>query len=119
MDLIIYSPRVAGAIYVDFTVVGALTLEAIARGSALYDGVAFDLAAQRKQQRYSHCVTWAFAVEDHGRLGEDAVCLLRALAPTEPQLRSRAIASVHQSLACTPQRCSADAMLAAALSVRR
>jgi len=116
MDLIIYSPRVAGAIYVDFTVVGALTQEAIASGSALRDGVASDIAAQRKQARYSHCVTWAFAVEDHGRLGEDAICLIRALAPTEPQLRSKAISSLHQSLACTLQRRSADAMLAASLT---
>ena len=116
MDLIIYSPRVAGAIYVDFTVVSALTIEAIAKGSALRDGVASDIAAQRKEQKYSNCVTWAFAVEDHGRFGEDAAGLIRALAPTEPQLRSKAISALHQSIACTLQRSSADAILAATRS---
>ena len=116
MDLVIYSPRMAGAICVDFTVLTALSAEAISRVSGLRDGLASDLAAQRKQQRYTHCVTWAFAVEDHGRFGEDAIALVRALAPTEPQLRSRAIATLHQSLAATLQRCSADSMLAASLS---
>ena len=57
MDLVIYSPRVSGPIYVDFTVVTTLSAEAMARGAALRDGVASDIAAQRKQQRYSHCVT--------------------------------------------------------------
>ena len=116
MDLIMYSPRVAGAIYIDFTVVSALSVEAIAKGAGLRDGVASDIAAQRKQSRYNHCVTWAFAVEDHGRFGEDAVGLIRALAPTEPQLRSKAIAALHQSVASTLQRSSADAILSATCS---
>ena len=116
MDLIMYSPRVAGAIYIDVTVVSALSVEAIAKGAGLRDGVASDIAAQRKQFRYNHCVTWAFAVEDHGRFGEDAVGLIRALAPTEPQLRSKAIAALHQSVASTLQRSSADAILSATCS---
>ena len=80
----IYSPRVAGAIYVDLTVVSALSVEALAKGAGLRDGAAADIAAQRKHDRYIHCVTWALAIEDHGRFGEDAFGLIRALAPTEP-----------------------------------
>ena len=118
MDLVMHSPRVAGAIYVDFTVVSALAVEAIAKGAALRDGVASIIAAQRKHQRYSHCVTWAFAVEDHGRFGEDALGLIKALAPTEPQQRSKAISVLQQSLASTLQRSSADAILAATLAAR-
>ena len=42
--------------------------------------------------------------------------LARALAPTELQLRSKSIASLHQSTAATLQRSSADADLAASLA---
>eukprot|EP00973_Karenia_brevis_P006364 865651-Karenia_brevis.AAC.1 len=37
MDLIVYSPRIAGPVYVDLTVVSALSIEALSKGAATRD----------------------------------------------------------------------------------
>ena len=111
LDIVLESPRAAGSIYVDFTVVSALSVEALARGLALRDGVAADLAATKKEQRYPHCRAWAFPVEDHGRFGEDALALGRALAPAEPERRSRALARLQQAVSAAVQRVAADSVI--------
>ena len=55
-----------------------------------------------------------FAVEDHGRLGEDALALVRLLAPPpDVDGRSAAIRRLHQALGSVLQRHAADAVLAA------
>ena len=112
LDLVIHSPRAAGPIYVDFTVVSAVCMRSLEKGSALADGVAAAVAATEKTDKYPGCTVFPFPVEAHGRLGEAAVTLLRMLAPVGPG-RSSAIAGLHQDLACTLQRASADAVLAA------
>ena len=113
LDLVLWAPRVAGAIRVDFTVAGALSTEALARGSGIRNGVAAALAEQNKHRRYDAGVVHPFAVECHGRLGEEARALIRLLAPEAPQERSVAIGKLQQALAATLQRASADAVIAA------
>ena len=118
LDLIIYAPRVTGAIRVDFTVAGALSVEALARGSGITSGVAAALAERDKHRRYDAGVVHPFAVECHGRLGEDARTLIRMLAPEPLPERSVAIRKLHQALAATLQRSSADAVIAAITPAR-
>ena len=99
--------------YVDVTVVSALSSEALARGSAIRDGVASSSAAKDKVKDYPCCSVTPFPIEDHGRIGEDALRLIRVIAPVDPTERSRAIRRLHQSLGATLQRFSADAVIAA------
>ena len=113
MDLIAHSPHVAGAVFIDFTVVSALSVEALQKGAGLREGVASSLAADDKVRKYPNCRTHAFPVEDHGRFGEAAIELIRMLAPTDLDRRSKAISELYHDLACTLQRASADAVIAA------
>ena len=117
MDLIIHSPNVIGAVKVDLTVVSALSMEALSKGAGIRDGVAASLAEADKEDKYSNTTVVGFAVEDHGRLGESALELVRALAPAEPSARSTAIRSLHQALSSTLQRAAADAVIAATVGV--
>ena len=112
--LIIHSPQVAGAMYVDFAVVPALSQEALAKGSALKEGVAATLAAKRKVDKYPGCVVFPFPVEDHGRFGEASATLAKLIAPVEPERRSKAISTLYQSLGAVLQRAGAEPMIAAA-----
>ena len=104
MDIVAFSPRLSGPVYVDLTVVSALSVESIARGSALRDGAAADVASARKESRYPNCKVVGFAVEDHGRFGEDA------LAPWSVPLPRRSHASA-QPLLATYIRASAGSSL--------
>ena len=113
MDLIIYSPHVAGGLHIDVTVVSALSVEALAKGSALNDGVAAGLATSRKERKYSGCEVYAFPVEEHGRCGKQASTVIRMLAPQDSSERSRTIGTLYQDIACSVQRANADAILAA------
>ena len=93
MDLVVHAPGLAEPIMVDLTVVSALTQDALALGSARRDGAAAAAAARRKRARYPGVAVVPFAVEDHGRLGEEALALTRLLAPahlaTAPVARVR------------------------------
>ena len=50
---------------------------------------------------YPNCSVTPFVVEDHGRLGEEALQLIRTLAPIDAHERSNAIRRLHQSLNLT------------------
>ena len=113
MDLIIHAPRVAEPIRVDLTVVSALSQDALDRGSARRAGAAAAAAERDKRARYPGLRMVPFAVEDHGRLGEDALALVRLLAPRIDTVRSAAIRRLHQALGSVLQRHAADAVLAA------
>ena len=93
--------------------VSAFTQDALALGSARRDGAAAAAAARRKRARYPGVAVVPFVVEDHGRLGEEALALTRLLAPAQDAERSAAIWRLHQSLGCVLQRNAADAVLAA------
>ena len=113
MDLVVRAPGIATPFYVDLTVVSALSLDALASGSSARDGAAADAAARSKAKAYPNCNVTPFVIEDHGRLGDDALRFIRTLAPVDPSDRSRAIRCVHQSLGATLQRCAADSVIAA------
>ena len=72
-----------------------LSVEALAGGSAVTDGAAASIATKSKLGIYPNCAITSFVIDDHGRLGEDAIRRL------------------HQSLGGTLQRCAADAVTAA------
>ena len=114
MDLIVYSPLVAGAMHVDLTVISPLSQEALAKGSALHDGVAADLAARGKVRKYPGTEVFPFPIEDHGRVGDASSTVIRMLAPSENPDRGICISDLYRDLANTLQRASADAIMAAA-----
>ena len=113
MGLVVHAPRLAEPLMVDLTVVSALTQDALALGAARRDGAAAAAAARRKWARYPGVAVVPFVVEDHGRLGEEALALARLLAPADSEERSPAIRRLHQALGCVLQRHAADAVLAA------
>ena len=113
MDLVIHVPGVASPYYVDLTVVSAWSSDALASGSAVRDGAAAEVAARGKARDYPNCSVTPFVIEDHGRIGEEALRLLRIVAPVVPSERSKAIRRLHQSLGATLQRIAADAVISA------
>ena len=113
MDLVVMAPGAATPFYVDLTVASALSVEALAEGSGERDGAAAINAAARKVSDYPNCPVTPFVIEDHGRLGDEALAFIRTLAPIDPAERSLAIRRLHQSLGATLQRCAADAVISA------
>ena len=79
----------------------------------MHDGVAAEIATSHKERKYLGCVFFAFPVEDLGRFGNKAAALIRMLAPQCPTERSHAISMLYQDVSCIPQRCNADAIIAA------
>ena len=114
MDLVVHAPGIASPIYIDLTVVSALSIEALANRSNVRDGAAAEAAAKGKVRDYPLCSVTPFVIEDHGRLGDEALALIRRLAPSDASERSVAIRRLHQSLSATLQRTTADAVIAAA-----
>ncbi len=113
MDLVIRARGVPGSILVDVTVASALAAEPMSKGSSLRESVAAELAAKDKRVKYHNINVIPFVVEDHGRLGEDAIRLIRKLAVGDKEARSRAIATIYQSVGACCQRAAADAVSAA------
>ena len=114
MDLVVRAPNIASPIFHGLMVVSAaLSKEALAIGSAVRDGAAAAAVARGKARDYPHCRITPFAVEDHGRLGDAALQLVRLLAPVDLAKRLVAMRRLHQTLGATLQRVAADAVLAA------
>lgn len=118
MDLVVHSPRLSGPVFVDLAVVSALSKEALRARSCTRDGAAAGIATRRKAAAYPDIAMVPFAIEDHGRLGEEALHLVRILAPEEPSRRSASIRGLYQSLGNTLQRYAADSLLAATTTRR-
>ena len=113
LDLVVFSPLVAGPAYVDFVVPSALSRESLAKGSALKDGMAAALAASKKCRKYPGCAVYPFPVEGRGRIGDAAATFVRLIAPWAPAERSKSIAELYHDLASVLQRASAEAVVAA------
>jgi hypothetical protein len=103
----------AGAVHVDLTVVRTLSMEALAKGSGL--------ETESLQTSPPEIRRASIRIVSFGHLpwkimdvsGADAIALARALAPVEPERRSRALARLHQAMSSALQRAAADAVLAA------
>ncbi len=67
------------------------------RGSPGRDGVACEIAAKAKQNKYPNTNVCAFVVEEHGRFGEDAMNFLRKVAPLDPALLPIALNGIYQT----------------------
>ena len=113
MDLVVRAPNVALPFYIDLTVVSALSSDALAGGAAIREGAAAEIGARGKFRDYPNCSLTPFVIEDHGRLGEEALRFVRLIAPAELSQRSKAIRRLHQSLGATLQRVAAEAVIAA------
>ena len=113
MDLVVRAPAIDGTVWIDLTVVSALSVEALSKGSPQRKGVASEVAERKKRRDYPLINVLPFAVEDHGRFGEDALRFARKVAPAEPVKRAIALARLYQSLGSSLQRSAADAVIAA------
>ena len=113
MDLIVHAPNIVGPVHIDLTIVSAAAREALGKGSASKDGVAASFAAARKRAKYPMCAVLPFVMEEHGRLGDDALSFARKIAPRGTDERSEALRELYQALGATMQRASADAIIAA------
>ena len=113
MDLVVYASGSTIPSYIDVSIVTALSQQALASGSAKYDGKAAEIAAKGKRNAYPLINITPFIVEDHGRFGSDAVAFLKRVAPTDAAARSRAMSDLYHRLAAFLQRTAADAVLAA------
>ena len=118
MDIVIRAPGIASPFYVDLTVVSALSVAALGGGADVSDGAAAAIATNGKARDYPNCPVTAFVIEDHGRLGEDALALIRAIAPVDAVERSVAIRRLHQSIGATLQRVAANAVISATTARR-
>ena len=106
-------PGRTAPVYIDLTVVSALAVEPLARGSGVRAGVAAELAERDKERAYPLIPVLPVAIEDHGRLGEKALAFVRQVAPCARHDRAIALPSLYQALGATLQRTAADAVLAA------
>jgi hypothetical protein len=113
MDLVIHAPGFSSPFFIDLTVVSALSSDALSAGSAVRSGAAAEIAARGKYGDYPNCNLTPFVIEDHGRLGDEALRFVRLIAPSDEAERTKAIRSLHQSLGATLQRVAADAVIAA------
>ena len=113
MDLVVRGPHVVGPVYVDFTVVSALSTEALRARSFARGGVAAGIAVRRKRASYPNAEVVTFAVEEHGRIGDEALQFVRMFAPQDPSRRFIAIRRLYQSLGTVLQRYSSDSLIAA------
>ena len=118
MDLVIHAPHLSEPVHVDVTIVSALAQEAMLAGAARRDGAAAGVAARRKRAKYPHCNVLPFVVEDHGRFGEEALALVRSLAPVDNTKRSPAIRRLYQTLGSVLQRHAADSVVSATTARR-
>ena len=86
---------------------------------AQVDGRAASMAEAEKGRRYKRGDNpneglVAFAIESRGRLGEQAMGLIKAVAPTDPSLRASAIQEAYQGLSVVIQCRLAEILLSAA-----
>ena len=91
MGTVIHAPGVVHTINVDVAIASVSSVEAQSAGSSIRDGAASAIAAADKVRDYPNCPVMSSAVEDHDRLGGDAIQLVRMLAPTDATDRSIAI----------------------------
>ena len=113
LDLIIHHEKLRQPALIDVTIVNAAVAEYISRGSSTTDGAAADIAEGSKHRKYPGATIIPFAIEDHGRLGEAAMRLIRQLAPADAGMRSRAVKDLYRRIGGVVQKLSADAVVTA------
>ena len=119
MDVVLRAARTTGQMLVDVTIVSPLTQEMLRSGAAArVPGAAASAAAAHKRQTYPNSNVVPFAIEHFGRWGEDAIALVKTLAPPPGNGRSEALTCIYQDVACEIQKSNADAILAAAVRDR-
>ena len=111
--MIIHHEKLKQPALIGVTIVNAAVAEYIKAGSSTTDGAAAGVAELAKVRTYIGATIVPFAIEEHGRLGDAALRLIRTLAPAEPLARSRAINDVYRRLGGIIQKISADAVVAA------
>ena len=107
MDLIVRAPSIFGPIRIDLTV--------RPWNEVLPDreGTTGEFGAHRKRQKYANIAVLPLVLEDSGRVGNDALGLVRKIAPQDPRPRVGTTNDLYQSLSATLQRTAANAIIAA------
>ena len=113
LDVIIHHEKTRQPALIDVTIVNAAVAEYIKAGASTTDAAAAAVAEGAKVRKYSGATIVPFAIEEHGRLGEAALRLIRTLAPVSPEARSRAMNDIYRRIGGVVQKISADAVLAA------
>ena len=118
MDLC-FNDREGRRTHADVTI-GAVTTANLERRQVRNqtDGSKAAELASRKRARYNpaanpHEGFVPFAIESRGRLGDDALALMRSMAPTDPRDRSRLIARGLQGISVRVQTRLAELLLSA------
>ena len=113
MDLVIRAPEITGPVLVDVTIVSPTSRDALAKGAAVREGAAASIAAGKKRAKYPNIAVVPFVIEEFGRLGEDAIGLVKKIAPKQPDERTTALKKLYHAVGATMQRTAANAVLAA------
>ena len=100
-------------LHIDLTVASPLTSSAVKAGLSIEPGVAAEVLARHKLNKYRLSKLTPFAVESLGRLGDHAADLLRRIVPAGAG-RSERIHTMQQDLAMTLQKHNAKTILSAA-----
>ena len=113
LDVVFHNQN-AQRTYIDVSIPSAFsTCPELLRARAARDGAAAARAEDGKRLRYPGPDLVPFVVEALGRPGADAIALLRACAPEQPEERSQALGSAWQALSATLQTQNAELLLAA------
>ena len=113
MDLIVHAPNIVGPVHIDLTVLSATARKSLAKGVASREGTATASAAERKRAKYPMCAILPFVLEDHGRLGDDALGFVRKIAPRAKPERTQVLIGFYQAIGATLQRVAAVSIIAA------
>ena len=99
--------------YIDVTVTSPLTAETVNRDQQPTTKNPIQRREQDKRRKYNHHPNLQpFVLSTYGKLGNDAITLLRRMAPTDSDTRSESLNQIYHDIATTLQHGNAESILA-------
>ena len=99
--------------YIDVSVTPPLTTETVEHDMPPPSKNPTLRREQDKRRKYNqHPNLHPFVMTTYGKLGHDAVTLLRRMAPTNPEIRSESLNLIYHDIATTLQHGNAESILA-------
>jgi hypothetical protein len=99
--------------YIDVSVTSPLTTETVELDQPPLSKNPTLRREQDKRRKYNnHPNLHPFVMTTHGKLGHDAITLLRRMAPTNPETRSESLNTIYHDIATTLQHGNAESILA-------